>query len=134
MTDNDERCMDAHGRISLMIGRWHGLVIDTPDPSGLAAFYQELLGMQRVHDDEGWVVIGDAPDRPGLAFQLAPDLQSPQWPNPENPQQMHLDVMVGDMEQAENRVLALGAQRLPGGGERFRVYRDPSGHPFCLCT
>jgi catechol 2,3-dioxygenase-like lactoylglutathione lyase family enzyme len=117
-----------------MIGRWHGLVIDTPDPSGLAAFYQELLGMQRVQDDAGWVVIGDAPDRPGLAFQLAPDQRPPQWPDPDNSQQMHLDVMVGDMEQAENQVLALGAQRLPGGGEHFRVYSDPSGHPFCLCT
>ena len=48
-----------------MTGRWHGLVIDTPDPRGLATFYQELLGFVRVQDDDDWVVIGDAPDRPG---------------------------------------------------------------------
>ena len=51
-----------------VIGRWHGLVIDCPDPRGLASFYQALLGMQRVQDDDDWVVIADAPDRPGLAW------------------------------------------------------------------
>ena len=68
--------------------------------------------MQRVQDDEGWVVIGDAPDRPGSAFQYTPDLRPPQWPDPDHPQQMHLDVTVGDLEQAE-KAIALGAQRLP---------------------
>ena len=63
-----------------MTGRWHGLVIDTPDPRGFATFYQELLGFVRVQDDDDWVVIGDAPDRPGLAFQRAPDLEPPGWP------------------------------------------------------
>jgi hypothetical protein len=56
-----------------MIGRWHGLVIDCPDPSALAAFYQELLGMIRLDESPAWVTIGDAPDRPGLAFQRVAD-------------------------------------------------------------
>ena len=30
-------------------------------------------------------------------------------------------------------VLKLGATRLPGPGEGWRVYADPAGHPFCLC-
>jgi hypothetical protein len=34
----------------------------------------------------------------------------------------------------EPKVLALGAKRLPGGEATFRVYADPAGHPFCLCT
>ena len=34
-----------------MIGRLQGIVIDCPDPSGLASFYEELLGMIRVQDD-----------------------------------------------------------------------------------
>jgi catechol 2,3-dioxygenase-like lactoylglutathione lyase family enzyme len=107
-------------------------VIDCPDPRSLAAFYQELLGMQRVQDDAHWVVIGDAPDRPGLAFQIAPGLQPPQWPDPGRPQQMHLDVAVSDIDRAEKQVLALGGRRLSGGGPGFRVYGDPAGHPFCL--
>ncbi len=115
-----------------MIGRWHGLVIDCPDPQALASFYQELLGMIRLDDDPGWVTIGDAPDRPGLAFQRVADYQPPRWPDPAGPQHMHLDVAVPDLEMGEHDVLARGAQVLPGGGARFRVYADPAGHPFCL--
>jgi catechol 2,3-dioxygenase-like lactoylglutathione lyase family enzyme len=116
-----------------MMAKWHGVVIDTPDPRGLATFYQELLGFVRVQDADHWVVIGDAADRPGLAFQLAPDLQPPGWPDAEPPQQMHLDFTVDDIEQAEKHAISLGAARLAGGGASFRVYSDPSGHPFCLC-
>lgn len=115
-----------------MIGRWHGLIIDCPDPSALATFYAELLGMIRVQDDGDFVVIGDAPDRPGVAFQRVPDHRSPRWPDPAHPQQMHIDVRVDDLAAAGERVLALGATRLPGGGPRFQVYADPAGHPFCL--
>jgi hypothetical protein len=115
-----------------MIGRWHGLVIDCPDPSALASFYERLVGMQRIQDEGDWVVIGDAPDRPGIAFQRATDLRPPQWPDPEHPQQMHVDVRVDSLDQGEQEVLALGARRLPGGGETFRVFADPVGHPFCL--
>lgn len=115
-----------------MIGRWHGLVIDCPDPAALASFYQELLGMIRVQDGPDFVVIGDAPDRPGVAFQRAAGFRAPTWPDGGTPQQMHFDVRVDDLDRAEAAVLELGATRRPGGGERFRVYADPVGHPFCL--
>ncbi len=68
------RVWPKSGHTPHMTGKWHGLVIDTPDPHGLATFYQELLGFVRVQDDDHWVVIGDSADWPGLAFQLAPDL------------------------------------------------------------
>ena len=96
-----------------MTGKWHGLVIDTPDPRGFTTFYQELLGFVRVQDEDHWVVIGDAADWPGWAFQLAPDLQPPGWPGGGPPQQMHLDITVDDIEQAEEQALSLGAVRLP---------------------
>ncbi len=54
------------------------------------------------------------------------------WPDPDRPQQFHLDVMVDDVDAAEPRVLALGAQRLTEPGDDNRVYADPAGHPFCL--
>jgi catechol 2,3-dioxygenase-like lactoylglutathione lyase family enzyme len=116
-----------------MIGRLHGIVIDCPDPSALAAFYQELLGMVRVQDQDDWVAIGDAPDRVGLAFWRAADFTAPTWPDPSVQQQMHFDVMVEDLDAAETSALRLGARPLPGGGETFRVFADPAGHPFCLC-
>ena len=115
-----------------MIGKLHGIVLDCPDPDTLATFYAELLGMVRVQDEGDWVVIGDAADRPGLAFTRVADYCPPTWPTGERPQYRHFDVGVADLDAAEGAVLALGASRLPGGGETFRVFADPVGHPFCL--
>jgi hypothetical protein len=39
---------------------------------------------------------------------------------------------VDDIEAAEKTALDLGATRLPGEGETWRVYADPAGKPFCL--
>ncbi|MDG4792649.1 VOC family protein [Micromonospora sp. WMMD1082] len=120
-----------------MIGQLRSTVIDCPDPRALAAFCAELLGLPLVEEDsEGdeWVVLGGHPGhQPRLAFQRAPELRAPVWPDPERPQQFHLDVTVDDIDTAEKAALALGARRLPGQGDGFRVYADPAGHPFCLC-
>lgn len=67
-----------------------------------------------------------------VSLQSAPDHVPPRWPDPAHPQQGHLDVWVEDVDAAQAAVLKLGATRLPGGGESFRVYADPVGHPFCL--
>jgi catechol 2,3-dioxygenase-like lactoylglutathione lyase family enzyme len=112
-----------------MIGRRHHVVIDTPDPTALAEFYSELLGLPITFTSDDWVVISEDARTSGFAFQLAPDHQSPTWPDPSRPQQFHLDVMVDDPEVAERQVLALGATRLTKGD---RVYADVDGHPFCL--
>lgn len=115
-----------------MIGRLHGIVVDCAEPGSLASFYQELLGLQRVQDDGDWVVIGDAADRPGVAFQRVAHHRPATWPEGDRPQHRHFDVAVGDLDVAEEAALALGATRLPGGGPTFRVLADPEGHPFCL--
>ena len=72
----------------------------------------------------------------GLAFQLAPDLVTPTWPDPAVPQQSHLDLTVDDLDESEAFALRLGARKVEGDvhGSGFRVYLDPAGHPFCLCT
>lgn len=114
-----------------MIGRLRAVVIDCPDPEALARFYEELLGLSRLSTESDWVTSGDGTTR--MAFQLAPDLREPRWPDPERPQQFHLDVTVEDVDAAEAKALALGATRLPGEGDNWRVYADPAGHPFCLC-
>jgi catechol 2,3-dioxygenase-like lactoylglutathione lyase family enzyme len=114
-----------------MIGRLHHVIIDCPDPPGLAAFYSELLGLPVTWREPDFAVVSRNKTSSGVAFQLAPGYQPPRWPDPCFPQQFHLDVMVDDVAAAEPAVLALGAQRLPGG-DGFRVYADPAGHPFCL--
>ncbi|MFI7284333.1 VOC family protein [Micromonospora chersina] len=49
-----------------------------------------------------------------------------------HPQQAHLDLLVDDLDAGEARALELGGRRLSADGERFRVFVDPAGHPFCL--
>lgn len=118
-----------------MIGRLRTVVIDCPDPEGLAGFYRELLGLAVVERVDDWVVIAGG-EPPRIAFQRVPDHRPPAWPDPERPQQMHVDVWVDDIDAAEARVLQLGATRLArvedDPDDLFRVYADPAGHPFCL--
>jgi catechol 2,3-dioxygenase-like lactoylglutathione lyase family enzyme len=116
-----------------MIGRLEKTVFDCPDPRALAAFYAEVLGMRVNEDSDDWVVIGLEPGMRQLAFQRATDFVPPRWPDPEHPQQLHVDIRVDDFDAAEQAVVALGARRRraePGTG--FRVFEDPAGHPFCL--
>jgi catechol 2,3-dioxygenase-like lactoylglutathione lyase family enzyme len=114
------------------IGRLHHLVIDCPDPAQLAAFYSALLGLPITYRSADWVVVSENDTTSGIAFQLAPDHQAPEWCNPKRPQQIHLDVMVDDLDSADQRILALGARRLLYEERGGRVYADPAGHPFCL--
>ena len=116
-----------------MIGKLETVVLDTRDPKGLASFYAELLGARVVADEENWISIMDDDGRK-LSFQTSPEHQPPRFPDPSGSQQSHLDVRVDDVEEAERRVLELGATRVPDAHEdgTFRVFRDPAGHPFCL--
>jgi catechol 2,3-dioxygenase-like lactoylglutathione lyase family enzyme len=105
--------------------------IDAPDASGLGRFYADMLGMEVAYDGpEGALLTGDGAS---LMFQQISDYTAPAWPDPSRPQQAHLDLTVDDLDAGEARVLALGATKLDGGEESFRVYADPAGHPFCLC-
>ena len=67
-----------------------------------------------------------------MAFQLAPDHVPPSWPDPAVPQQMHLDVMVDDLDAAEAAVLGARRAAADRAGAVSRVFADPAGHPFCL--
>jgi catechol 2,3-dioxygenase-like lactoylglutathione lyase family enzyme len=110
-----------------VIGRLHHLAIDCPDPLRLAEFYAAVLGKPITYRSDDWVVVADNDRTSGLAFQRAADYSPPGWPDPAQPQQMHLDVMVDDVDAAGAAVIALGARHLSGA-----VYADPAGHPFCL--
>jgi catechol 2,3-dioxygenase-like lactoylglutathione lyase family enzyme len=99
-------------------------------PRALASFYAELLGMRIVRQD--WLVIAkDERTFPRLAFDDPTDDLPPRWPDPEHPQQVHLDITVPDVDAAEELVLRLGATTLQDRGG-YRSYADPVGHPFCL--
>jgi catechol-2,3-dioxygenase len=111
-----------------------GVIVDTGDPPALARFYSGLLGLEVGYEGPDGVLLGRE-GQPRVMFQQVAQYQPPHWPDPTRPQQLHLDVMIGaDADAAEEAALALGATRLPGVGENWRVYADPHGHPFCLLT
>jgi predicted enzyme related to lactoylglutathione lyase len=118
---------------------WHGIarlpliVIDCPDPGALARFYGAMLD---------WKI--DVSANPAsvcaeygqcISFHQVAGYTPPTWPTQERPQQMHLDVIVDDLDSAQAAVTDLGATRHPDQpGTSFRVFLDPAGHPFCLCV
>jgi len=105
--------------------------IDAPDAVGLARFYAGLMDMEVTYEGpEGALVSGAGRS---VMFQQVDTYTPPRWPDPAAPQQAHLDIEVDDLDAGEAFALELGATRLPGGGETFRVFADPAGHPFCLC-
>ena len=116
-----------------MIGKLRSVVLDTRHPAELATFYGGLLGGTVEDVDETWSVVTD-PQGTRFAFQLSPEHEPPRFPDPQGSQQFHLDIEVDDIDTAERDVLALGATRVPDahGEDRFRVFRDPAGHTFCL--
>jgi catechol 2,3-dioxygenase-like lactoylglutathione lyase family enzyme len=115
----------------MAIARLPSLVIDCPDPRAMGDFYAALLGWE-VDASQEWVDVRG--DGQCLSFQRVESYSAPDWPGQERPQQMHLDVVVDDLDAAERDVLAIGATKHEHQpGETFRVFLDPAGHPFCLC-
>jgi catechol 2,3-dioxygenase-like lactoylglutathione lyase family enzyme len=116
-----------------MIGRLEKTVLDCPDPRALAAFYAEVLGMRINEDREDWVVIGREPRQQELAFQRVAKWVPPPRPDPDHPQQLHVDIRVDDLDAGEQAVTALGACRLPAAYEHnFRVIARSRGTPVLL--
>lgn len=117
------------------LGSLFAVTLDCPDPLRLARFYQRITGGELVAGDADFVVL-TGPDRVRLDFQRTANHQPPPWPDPAGPPRLHLDFRVGDLDEAEARLLALGAVRpeFQPGGDRFRVLLDPVGHPFCVVT
>jgi len=116
----------------MAIARFPSFVIDCPDPGALATFYGALLDW-KVDISSDWAEIRS--DGQCICFQPVADYTPPQWPGQDAPQQMHLDVMVEDLDVGEKAVLDLGATKHDHQpGTTFRVFLDPAGHPFCLCV
>jgi catechol-2,3-dioxygenase len=109
----------------------YAVTIDAPDASGLARFYASLLGMEVSYEGPEGALITGAGD--SVMFQQVSEYSPPRWPDPTRPQQGHLDITVDDLDAGEARAIELGASRLEGGEDTFRVFADPAGHPFCLC-
>jgi predicted enzyme related to lactoylglutathione lyase len=116
----------------MAIARHPAFVLDCPDAAALAHFYGALLDW-KVDASDDWADIR-AENGNCISFQQVEGFRPPTWPGQEHPQQMHLDVKVDDLDEAEKAVLGLGATKHGHQpGTTFRVFLDPAGHPFCLC-
>ncbi len=118
----------------MAIARFPGFVIDCPDPATLAEFYGGLLDWAVKADDE-WAEIRPEDRSDCISFQRVDGYAPPQWPAQTVPQQMHLDLIVSDLDEGEAAVTERGATKADyQPGTTFRVFLDPAGHPFCLCV
>jgi len=117
----------------MAIARYPSFVVDCPDPGALAQFYGAMLDW-KIDASPDWAEIR-ADNGQCISFQKVEGYTPPAWPAQEVPQQMHLDVIVDDLDAGEAAVLELGATRhTHQPGTSFRVFLDTAGHPFCLCV
>lgn len=94
------------------IGRLVDLVLDCEDASTLAAFWAAVLDRSIEHQEDGWVGPSGGDDGHRSSFQAVRGYRRPQWPGQDVPQQVHLDILVEDLAEAEAEVRALGATAL----------------------
>ena len=127
------------------------MVLDTTDARRAAEFWRQLLGLvyrpgqeqpaPGADDPDGrdWLNLRQPDGTPVLAFQQVDSLAASTWPEHRVPQQLHLDLTVGDadeLEQVHRAVVALGGalrlDRSDDPEEPLLVFTDPDGHPFCV--
>lgn len=108
--------------------------MDCADPGRLASFWADLLDGEVAFTSDTFAAI--RADRIWLAATRVDDYTPPTWPEAHTPKQMHLDLAVDDLVEAEQRATALGAVRTEEqpAPETYIVLLDPAGHPFCLST
>jgi catechol 2,3-dioxygenase-like lactoylglutathione lyase family enzyme len=120
---------------SRQAGMWWGTAIEAPDPAALARFYAALLEWPIGHEEPGTTVLAAPEGSVYVVFQQADGYRPPVWPPVAGEQRpmMHLDVQVGDLDDAVAEAVALGATLADHQPQDdVRVLRDPAGHPFCL--
>ncbi|MGW0732152.1 VOC family protein [Streptomyces sp. NPDC002851] len=110
------------------------ITLDCSDPMALLEFYRQATGLEPHPKSDAEFAGLTREDGLFIGFQRVDDYRAPCWPDQTVPQQFHLDFAVDDLDEAEARLLELGAGKpdyQPNEG-RWRVLTDPAGHPFCL--
>jgi catechol 2,3-dioxygenase-like lactoylglutathione lyase family enzyme len=114
---------------------WWGVAVEAPDPPALARFWSTLLDWPVVEEQPGTAVVATSPTGPFVVFQQADGYVPPVWPPQDGRQRpmLHLDIQVGDLDEAVAEAVALGATVAEEQPQlHVRVLLDPAGHPFCL--
>lgn len=116
------------------IAKLGAVSLDSPDPTGLASFYRQLLDLEVFFESDDFVALKGA----GILIttQRVDEHVVPSWPTGPAPKQLHLELAVTDLDKAEAAALALGAVKADTqpSPDLWRVLLDPAGHPFCITT
>lgn len=110
-----------------------GLVLDCADPDRLAGFWAAALGYEHVGTFGKYAMLM-ARDRSGGRFALQAVPEPKRHKN-----RMHIDLVVGDIENTADQLESLGARRDAAGlreeqGHQWIVMADPEGNEFCVCA
>jgi predicted enzyme related to lactoylglutathione lyase len=107
--------------------------MECADPNELAEFYRQVLGWDVTHYQDQAAVITNGST--SIRFGRVDGYEPPGWPDSAAPKRYHLDLDAGDVPEAVERCLELGASKpdFQPGGDRWTVLIDPAGHPFCVC-
>lgn len=114
--------------------RLGSISLDCADPHPLAEFWATLLGGEVAFRSDSFVAVQFG--KLWLAAVMVENYEPPTWPDGDTPKQIHLDLAVKDLAMGERQVLELGATRceVQPQPDRYLVFLDPAGHPFCLTT
>ncbi|MFE2954743.1 VOC family protein [Nocardia tengchongensis] len=116
----------------MAVARLGSITLDCAEPEPLAVFWAEMLGGTIVVTEEKHIIV-----RLPQVFLTAlrvPEYQPPVWPEEAPPKQIHFDLAVDDLDDAQKQAVRLGAvvSSHQANPEVCRVLFDPAGHPFCL--
>ncbi|GAA4199439.1 VOC family protein [Actinocatenispora rupis] len=110
------------------------VAVDCADPVALADFWVRVAGAETVFSSPQFVALNAG----GMWVTLVrvAEYAPPTWPDGDRPKQFHFDLSVDDLDAAEAEAVALGAVKAAEqpAPDRWRVFLDPAGHPFCLST
>ncbi len=120
--------------IVVAVARLASTSLDCSDPGALADFWAALLGGNVAFRSDAFCAV--QVENGWITAVKVDDYRSPTWPTAEVPKQIHLDLATSDLEVAEAEALRLGARKAASqpAPERWRVFFDPAGHPFCFTT
>ena len=116
------------------MARWRigAVAIDCADHVQLASFYAQLLQTEVIHQTDTFSAL--RVEEVWMLVKAVPDYVPPTWPEAKQPQQIHLDFAVDDLDTAEAAAIETGARKaaFQPDPDNWRVMLDPAGHPFCL--
>ena len=110
------------------IGKLSNIVVDVNDLDKCGRFWSRVLGKDILFQDERYLQLGSRGEHPKIMLQKVPELHREK-------NRVHIDLNVTDLDEAVDRVLALGGRKIRPVREydfEWVVMADPDGNEFCL--